>query len=90
VFLSRYGRRSFEYYTRRFGTVGGLRPIYPSMPWGRYVPALADEHIGATADAARRVEACERVWAILVWAGFKSLDEDSQPLRTSLRCGFVE
>jgi mannosyltransferase len=90
VFLSRYGRRSFEYYVRRFGTDRGLRPIYPAIGWGRYTPVLDDLRWGATAAAADRMPSYQRVWVILVWEGFHSVDEDPQPLVSRLRRSFAE
>jgi hypothetical protein len=86
VFLSRYGRRSFEYYLRRSeGGEADLRPIYPDMPWGGYVPVLADMHIESTTTATVRLRSgYERVWVVLLWEGLDSVDEDAAPLRTEL------
>jgi mannosyltransferase len=90
VFLSRYGRRSFEYYLRRFGTGADLTPIYPSMPWGRYVPVLADEHIESSVTAAGRLQDYRRVWVVLLWEGFHSVDEDPLPFTATLESSYSE
>jgi mannosyltransferase len=82
VFLSRFGRRSFEYYLRRHDDAADLRPIYPSAPWGHYVPVLADAHMESTATAAARLRGeYQRVWVVLLWEGFDSAHEEAAPLK---------
>jgi mannosyltransferase len=90
VFLSRYGRRSFEYYLGRFDAGAGLTPIYPSMPWGQYVPVLADEHIESSVTAAGRLQAYRRVWVVLLWEGLHSVDEDPGPFTARLGSSYSE
>jgi mannosyltransferase len=93
VFLSRYGRRPFEYYLESYGAQpqADLNPIYPGVGWGEYVPVLADLNVESTATAAARLESgYERVWVILVWRGFASINEDGRPLETALEDDYRE
>jgi mannosyltransferase len=87
VFLTRYGRRPFEYYLERMQGEADLRSIYPDLPWGAYVPVLSDLHgPWSTATAADRArDAHARVWVILTWQGFDSANEDAHPLRAELQ-----
>jgi mannosyltransferase len=87
VFLTRYGRRPFEYYLERMHGEADLRSIYPDLPWGAYVPVLSDLHgPWSTATAAKRLpDAHGRVWVILTWQGFDSVNEDANPLRAELQ-----
>jgi mannosyltransferase len=85
VFLSRYGRRPFEYYLERVDARAGLEPIYPGVTWGRYPPVLGDLNIESTTTAAARLpDGYARVWAILLWRGFESIHEDAGPLEAAL------
>jgi mannosyltransferase len=85
LFLSRYGRRPFEYYLRRSERETELRPIYPSMPWGGYVPVLSDTRVESTTTAAVRLASgYRRVWVVLLWEGLDSVDENAAPFRTAL------
>jgi mannosyltransferase len=90
VFLSRYGRRPFEYYLRQFGGGADLTPIYPSMPWGGYVPVLTDVHIESSVTAAARLQSYRRVWVVLLWEGFRSVDEDPGPFTATLQSHYGE
>jgi mannosyltransferase len=91
VFLSRYGRRPFEYYLRRLNMGADLTPIYPSMPWGQYVPIFADMHAGSTTTAAARLQGgYQRVWVVLLWEGLQSVDENAGPLRSVLRSSYQD
>jgi mannosyltransferase len=90
VFLSRYGRRPFEYYLDRLHAGADLRPIYPGVPWGQYVPVLADMHIESAAAATRLQDGFQRVWVVLLWEGFHSVDENPSPLSTELQSHFQE
>jgi mannosyltransferase len=89
VFLSRYGRRPFWYYLRRTPDQAILDPVYPSMPWGSYRPVFADLNIEPTSAAAERLPDLERVWVVLVWRGFGSINEDAEPFRRVLTDEFV-
>lgn len=86
VFLSRYGRRPFEYYLQRTSTEPNLRPLYPAEAWGAYVPVLADQGSEwSTSPAADRLEGgYERVWVILLWGGFDIPTEDATALEAEL------
>jgi hypothetical protein len=91
VFLSRYGRRPFEYYLRRLDDGSGLMPVYPAVPWGRDPPVLADLDAGSTAVAARRLEdGPARVWVVLLWGGYENRHQDAQPLEAVLTREFEE
>jgi mannosyltransferase len=91
VFLSRYGRRPFEYYLHRLDDGFGLTPIYPGMPWGRYTPVLADLDTGSTAAAATRLEnGASRVWVVLLWGGFANRHQDPRPLEAVLTREFEQ
>jgi mannosyltransferase len=86
VFLSRYGRRPFEYYLQRTPAEAHLHSLYPSEAWGAYVPALADQHgEWSTSSAADRLKGgYERVWVILLWGGFDIPTEDATALEAEL------
>jgi mannosyltransferase len=90
VFLSRYGRRPFEYYRERLENMADLRPIYPGVAWGEYAPVLADLHIEPTLTAAARLQDYQRVWVVLLWRGFETVHEDGEPFRAALENGFRE
>jgi mannosyltransferase len=91
VFLDRYGRRPFEYYLRGSAGPSDLTPIYPGVPWGQYVPVLADLRIESTTVAAARLgQSYQRVWVILLWRGFESIHEDATPMRAALARDFNE
>jgi hypothetical protein len=84
VFLSRYGRRPFEYYWRTVD-VEGVTPLYPGVQWDRYTPVLADRDIESTERAALRLErGYARIWVVLLWAGFGSVHEDAGPLKAAI------
>jgi mannosyltransferase len=85
VFLSRYGRRPFEYYLDRFHGTVDLTPVYPSYPWGRYTPVLADQHFPSARRAAAELdEAHRRIWAVLLWGGFDSPHEAGGSMERAL------
>ena len=86
VFLSRYGRRPFEYYLERSDVETDLRSVYPDLPWGRYVPVLADLHLPSSTETAAESlrSGYERVWVVLIWGGFANRDQDADPLRVEL------
>lgn len=90
VFLSRYGRRPFEYYREILGDRADVRPIYPGMAWGEYLPVLADLDIEPTLTAAARLQDYQRVWVVLLWRGFATINEDGAPFRVALENGFRE
>lgn len=93
LFLSRFGRRPFEYYLERHpGLASSLTPEYPSMPWGEYPPVVAEAQVGATSTTARELEADEpaRVWVVLLWGGFRTGDDDGAPLQQVLMRDYVE
>jgi mannosyltransferase len=91
VFLSRYGRRPFEYYLRRLADGSALTPVYPGMPWGCYTPVLADLDIESTAAAATRLEnGASRVWVVLLWGGFANRHQDPRPLEAVLTREFQQ
>jgi hypothetical protein len=60
------------------------------MPWGRYVPVLADTHIESSATAAARLQDYRRVWVVLLWEGFHSVDEDPGPFTATLQSHYDE
>jgi hypothetical protein len=73
VFLSRYGRRPFEYYLQRARSERVLRSVYPNFPWGTYTPVLADLTFeSSTVSAAERLRAYHRVWVVLTWVDFSA------------------
>jgi mannosyltransferase len=93
LFLSRFGRRPFEYYLERHpGLASSLTPEYPSMPWGEYPPVVAEAQVGATSSPARELEADEpaRVWVVLLWGGFRTGDDDGAPFQQVLMRHYVE
>jgi mannosyltransferase len=93
LFLSRFGRRPFEYYLERHpGLASSLTPEYPSMPWGEYPPVVAEAQVGATSTPARELEADEpaRVWVVLLWGGFRTGDDDGAPFQQVLMRHYVE
>jgi mannosyltransferase len=90
IFLSRYGRRPFSYYLRHTPDASILEPIYPSRPWGEYEPVFADMHMQSTSAAAEHLLGFRRVWAVLVWRGFGSINEDADPFRRVLADDFIE
>jgi mannosyltransferase len=87
VFLSRYGRRPFEYYLERSGGFD-LEPIYPRMGWGHYVTVLSDLHIEPTPAAVARLPEFKRVWVVLVWRGFATINENGEAFRTAFAHGY--
>jgi len=90
VFLSRYGRRPFEYYLRNYPDQAALRPVYPSMSWGRYTPVLDDRQPEPTARIVTRLREGPRVWAVLLWSGFGSVHDDGRAVQTALNRGYRE
>ena len=88
VFLSRFGRRPFEYYLSRSNARVELVPIYPSMVWGANTPVIADWNGEATSAAAARLPTFDRVWAILLWEGFENGHQDGGPIRSVLETNF--
>jgi mannosyltransferase len=92
IFLSRYGRRPFEYYLARHDGLGAsLRPDYPSLPWGSYPPVAGEERVDAGGDELR-LEASEpdRVWVVLLWGGFRTGDDDGAPFYRTLTRDYAE
>jgi mannosyltransferase len=88
VFLSRYGRRPFEYYRQRLGATLAI-PVYPAVEWGAYTPVLADADIESTELAAIRLGLVyPRIWVVLLWEGFHSVHEDVGPLKAALDRGY--
>jgi mannosyltransferase len=93
LFLSRFGRRPFEYYLdRRPGLASTLTPEYPSMPWGDYPPVVGEAQVDPTSTGARELEtsAPARVWVVLLWGGFRTGDDDGAPFQRILRREYVE
>jgi mannosyltransferase len=93
VFLSRYGRRPFEYYlSRDAGLASALVPSYPSMPWGHYPPVVGEAQVGATGVQAKHLESAapDRVWVVLLWGGFGTGDDDGAPFHRVLTQEYVE
>jgi hypothetical protein len=85
VFLSRYGRRPFEFYLRGTNGERALTPIYPSVAWGGYTPVFADAAIEPTTVAANRLRAgVGRVWVVLSWRGFGTVHEDGRVIEAVL------
>jgi mannosyltransferase len=92
IFLSRFGRRPFEYYlARHAGLAPSLRPIYPSLPWGGYPPVTGEPLVDAAGDQARfRAAEPERVWVVLLWGGFRTADDDGAPFSRILAGSYVQ
>jgi mannosyltransferase len=93
LFLSRFGRRPFEYYLDRHpGLASTLTPEYPSMPWGDYPPVVGEAQVDPTSTGARELEASApaRVWVVLLWGGFRTGDDDGVPLQQILTRDYVE
>jgi mannosyltransferase len=89
VFLSRFGRRPFEYYFERLHGEADLIPIYPAQPWGGYTPVLADRDFPSAALAAPELQATyQRVWVILLWQGYRSPNEGGAALQSALDAGY--
>jgi mannosyltransferase len=85
VFLTRYGRRPFEYYLDRLHGTADLTPVYPSYPWGGYTPVLADQHYPSARRAAAELDdAHDRIWVVLLWAGFDSPREAGGSMERAL------
>ena len=91
VFLTRFGRRPFEYYLERFDGERDLEPVYPSLPWDTYAPVLTDEHFASAARESARLEGrFRRVWVVLLWRGFDSPNEGGHALEAGLDDGYRE
>ena len=93
LFLSRFGRRPFEYYLdRHAGLSSSLIPAYPTMPWGSYAPVVGELQIGDTRRSARELAAVQptRVWVVLLWGGFRTGDDDGAPFQRVLAHNYVE
>jgi mannosyltransferase len=89
IFLSRYGRRPFQYYLRQHGGLGAdITPIYPSAAWKDYESALADLDVETTQRAASILSQAkpeyDRVWVVLLWRGFESWHEDGRTVEKAL------
>jgi mannosyltransferase len=85
VFLTRFGRRPFEYYLERFHGEADLDPLYPSLPWGAYTPVLTDEHFRSAAEESANLSArYRRVWFVLLWGRFESPHEGGLAVQTRL------
>jgi mannosyltransferase len=85
VFLSRYGRRPFEYYLQQSGRETDLVPVYPSVPWGAYTPVLTDHRFRPAAEEAVGLAAgYGRVWVVLLWGGFNSPHEGGHAVEAEL------
>jgi hypothetical protein len=93
LFLSRFGRRPFEYYLdRHSGLASSLTPAYPSMPWGSYAPVVGEARVDDSSRGAQELEAVEpaRVWVVLLWGGFRTGDDDGAPFQRVLAHDYVE
>jgi mannosyltransferase len=89
VFLSRYGRGSFEYYAQRFGSDPMLAPLYPSQPWGKISRVTGYTDSMTPAAAAEHLHTVTRVWTFLAWGAFESNAEDGGPIRRVLEDGYT-
>jgi len=78
IFLSHLGRRPFEYYlTEHAGLASSLAAGYPSMPWYDYPPVVGEALLDQAGDGARLSAAePDRVWAVLLWGGFGTDQDD--------------
>jgi mannosyltransferase len=93
IFLSRYGRRPFEYYQARHpGLESKLVPLYPPMPWGSYLPVVGESQVGTTTTAARQARTRDprRIWTVMLWGGFDTGHEDGAPLERLLTDEYTE
>jgi mannosyltransferase len=93
LFLSRFGRRPFEYYIDRHpGVTSRLTPEYPSMPWGEYPPVVGEAEVDATGTRARELESVHpaRVWVVSLWGGFRTGDDDGKPFQRVLTRHYIE
>ena len=90
IFLSHFGRRPFEYYLdRHAGLAASLTPSYPSLPWRDYPPVVGDARLDLAGDQARlQVAPPRRIWAVLLWGGFGTADDDGAPLALLLDRGY--
>lgn len=87
IFLSRFGRRPFEYYlVRDPDAASALMPAYPSLPWGEYPPVVGERNVAAARTDAHVLKAAAppRVWAVLLWGGFRTGDDDGVPFEQLL------
>ena len=90
VFLSRYGRAPFEYYSNIPTTDAGLMPVYPGEALdgsARFLGYLESE---SNVGVAERLDSVTRTWAFLSWRGFDSRADDGAPIRRALEGGFTE
>ena len=90
IFLSHYGRRPFEYYLRRHaGLAATLTPSYPALPWQDYPPVVGEARLDLAGDQTRLAAAPpRRIWAVLLWGGFGTADDDGTPLIRLLDGGY--
>jgi mannosyltransferase len=76
LFLTRYGRRPFEYYARGHVELSRLTPVYPTVEWGEYLPVIGDIKFEGASSAVRQLRGDRRVWAVLLWDGFDARHEE--------------
>jgi mannosyltransferase len=76
LFLTRYGRRPFEYYARSHVELSRLMPVYPTVEWGEYPPVIGDIKFEGAASAVKQLRGDGRVWAVLLWDGFGARHEE--------------
>lgn len=93
IFLSRFGRRPFEYYlVRSPDLASALTPAYPSLPWGDYPPVVGERGVVAARSGAQQLDASAppRVWVVLLWGGFRTGDDDGEPFARLLTQDYTE
>jgi mannosyltransferase len=76
LFLTRYGRRPFEYYARSHVELSRLAPVYPAVAWGEYPPVIGDVKFEGATGAVKQLRGDRRVWAVLLWNGFGARHEE--------------
>jgi hypothetical protein len=76
LFLTRYGRRPFEYYARSHVELSRLTPVYPTVAWGEYLPVMGDIKFQGASSAVKQLRGDRRVWAVLLWDGFGARHEE--------------
>ena len=76
LFLTRYGRRPFEYYARSHVELSRLMSVYPTVEWGEYPPVIGDIKFEGATSAVKQLRGDSRVWAVLLWDGFGARHEE--------------
>jgi mannosyltransferase len=82
VFYRPRARNAFAYYVERFQSGADVTPIYPSAPWGTYLPLpLAQAEMPSALRAVRRYS---RIWVVLRPAALDTRSPEVELLLDSL------